>query len=293
MGWVDILGVFIVCAGVGAFIDFWIGRSGQRAVRDRLTALWYNIGSVTWSNFGRSEASFGRDLLLTAFGTFKSRKRLRFLVAVVLIGFALDAVAVFSGGWDGEYTIYEVVWNIVAAFLLSTSISFTIFIADVGQRTLPESPLFSLLYLLAAAVSQYILMFSAGIFISYVIISLQVSSFFFPSEASIEYITKEVMLRIEKTSILSPFGFLYIREGLSSTMYIAIFWSNVVSSFGHLLRFFIFIVFLLSFVSKPVKPYIERLLERIIESEKPVFTMVFAAVGAIAKGIIEFSKTIS
>src|SRR5271168_4053160 len=49
----DALETVVACGGVGALIDFWIGRTGQDRVREWLTEWWIRLSYVRWGNFGR------------------------------------------------------------------------------------------------------------------------------------------------------------------------------------------------------------------------------------------------
>jgi len=55
---------FIATAGfIGAFIDFYIGKSGQAAVRKSLEDWWLRLEYVRWGNFGRKEALFAVSVI--------------------------------------------------------------------------------------------------------------------------------------------------------------------------------------------------------------------------------------
>jgi hypothetical protein len=51
-------------------------------------------------------------------------------------------------------------------------------------------------------------------------------------------------------------------------------------------------IFILSFFLKPVQVPIMTLWARVIESDKPVFTLLFGGTAALAKAIQEISKTL-
>ena len=56
--WAEALATVAASGGVGAFIDFWIGRAGQQRVRGWLETWWLRFSYVRLSNFGREEALF-------------------------------------------------------------------------------------------------------------------------------------------------------------------------------------------------------------------------------------------
>ena len=58
----------IVIGGLGAFIDFLIGRTGQDKARNLLFQWWVRFDDVHWKNFGREEAMFAAYLIERWFG---------------------------------------------------------------------------------------------------------------------------------------------------------------------------------------------------------------------------------
>ena len=47
----DILWPIVVVGGLGAFIDFLIGRTGQQKAKDFLLKWWVRFDDVRWKNF--------------------------------------------------------------------------------------------------------------------------------------------------------------------------------------------------------------------------------------------------
>jgi hypothetical protein len=66
--WDRTLATIAVCGAVGAFIDFYIGKPGQRRVGDRLEMWWLRLSDVCWGNFGRGEALFAVQVMDRIFG---------------------------------------------------------------------------------------------------------------------------------------------------------------------------------------------------------------------------------
>jgi hypothetical protein len=62
------LSTIAACAGVGAFIDFWIGKRGDKRVRDWLETWWLRFSYVNVKNFGREEALYAIAILDSLFG---------------------------------------------------------------------------------------------------------------------------------------------------------------------------------------------------------------------------------
>jgi len=53
---------------IGAFIDFYIGKAGQRRVSDWLETWWLRLSYLRWGNFGREEARFAVQVIDRVFG---------------------------------------------------------------------------------------------------------------------------------------------------------------------------------------------------------------------------------
>jgi hypothetical protein len=79
----DILWPIILIGGLGAFIDFLIGRTGQERAKDFLLKWWVRFDDVGWKNFGREEGLFAGQLIERWFGRRIWSSR-RILVAVLL-----------------------------------------------------------------------------------------------------------------------------------------------------------------------------------------------------------------
>jgi hypothetical protein len=64
----DILWPVVVVGGLGAFIDFLIGRTGQEKAKDWLLKWWVRFDDVHLRNFGREEGRFVGELIDRWFG---------------------------------------------------------------------------------------------------------------------------------------------------------------------------------------------------------------------------------
>jgi hypothetical protein len=77
MEWLkNILWPIVIIGGLGAFIDFLIGKTGQERAKDFLLRWWVRFDDVHWKNFGREEALFAAQVIQNRFGK-------RFFVYVV------------------------------------------------------------------------------------------------------------------------------------------------------------------------------------------------------------------
>jgi hypothetical protein len=59
----DFLWPIVLVGGLGAFIDFLIGRTGQERAKDFLTDWWVRFDDVRWNNFGREEGLFAANFM--------------------------------------------------------------------------------------------------------------------------------------------------------------------------------------------------------------------------------------
>src|ERR1700758_454649 len=64
----NIASAVLVVGGLGAFIDFLIGRTGQAKAKDFLLKWWVRFDDVHWKNFGREEGLFAGRLIEKWFG---------------------------------------------------------------------------------------------------------------------------------------------------------------------------------------------------------------------------------
>jgi hypothetical protein len=58
----------VMIGGLGAFIDFLIGKAGQMRAKDFLLGWWVRFDDVRWKNFGREEGLFAGRLIDKWFG---------------------------------------------------------------------------------------------------------------------------------------------------------------------------------------------------------------------------------
>src|SRR5215469_16392153 len=64
----DVLSAIVLVGGLGAFIDFLIGKTGQARAKDFLLKWWVRFDDVSWNNFGREEGLFAGKLIERWFG---------------------------------------------------------------------------------------------------------------------------------------------------------------------------------------------------------------------------------
>ena len=84
--WSKILSSIALCGGVGAIIDFVIGKKGQKKVRDSLETFWVRLSDVNVKTFARAEAQFAAQLMENILGRFFSLRRIFVLLIIGTIG---------------------------------------------------------------------------------------------------------------------------------------------------------------------------------------------------------------
>src|SRR6267143_5547579 len=53
----------VAIGGLGAFLDFLIGKAGQEKAKNFLLEWWVRFDNVRWRNFGREEGLFAGELI--------------------------------------------------------------------------------------------------------------------------------------------------------------------------------------------------------------------------------------
>lgn len=296
MGWVDLIGVIIICTGLGAFVDFWIGKKGQQRLRKWSEDWWLRFAEVKLDNFGRREAEFCHQVLVRLFGKFWSRQRFDICYSIFMVGL----LAVFLGIWSD----LSDVWNlggIVGALVLisieySVSITITMQIAKLSSLYLPEKKIYTLISVIITLVTQYYLIIFLGI-LALIITFLMANIFLFIGhQPSAAYAKMELFQEFFDRSTYSPYTiveyFLYVEPKLE-ILYLIQTLTLMLGVVSHLGRFLVLLIFAFSFLLRPAQSIFLKITARIIESEKPIFTMVFGAIGAFVKGGSEIYKLVS
>jgi hypothetical protein len=85
----DFLWPIVAVGGLGAFIDFLIGRTRQQKAKDFLLRWWVRFDDIRWKNFGREEGLFAGRLIERWFGKRIWSVR-RLVVTVFLFFFLLE-----------------------------------------------------------------------------------------------------------------------------------------------------------------------------------------------------------
>jgi hypothetical protein len=237
------------CGGIGAFIDFWIGKRGQRRVRDWLETWWLRFSYVNLKNFGREEARFAIATMDKVLGRgFFSRKR--FVSFAILEAF--DAIrSRFDLLMQQVLTVAVIAATLITVLgfflLFSSSISLTRYASVRAIRLANRWPSLTGIAFITLLVSQYILMVAWSWFNSWD-----------PLQDNYEH------------------HFSLIPD-ISSQDATWIFTNGG--------RFALAALFVASYLLKPLHEAISLLWARVVESDKPIFTLLFGGAAAAAKAV--------
>jgi predicted outer membrane lipoprotein len=306
--WGSALTIVAAFGIVGAFIDFYIGKRGQQRVREWLETWWLRLSYVRWGNIGREEALFAVQVMDRLFGErFFSWKRIGLVILVTLACAALILTAILFEHirlhpWPAYFTVDNMAGVIVILFSLNASFSITRFAAKIVASLLERTNYLGLLGLI------FLFLFQCTLFIYWSSLTNLIRfgmSFAYPRPFNLW----EFIDNIDKVlDSLKHFISIYNTQGLildPKNVLMFLYYVNVDAGFPQIfmlhlsaftnalssfIRLSIMTIFMLSFFLKPLQNAIMTLWVRVIESDKPVFTLVFGGTAALAKAIQEIAK---
>jgi hypothetical protein len=282
----DFLWPIATIGGLGAFIDFLIGRAGQEKTRDLLLKWWVRFDDVRWRNFGREEGLFAGRLIEQWFG--KKIWSLRRIVAAValyvvfLLVAYVTSFAIIGHNVSCHYCQkYEhpIMIVIIVIFYFCMSISFVRFItflmADLCGVGKTRN---RLVFLVVLVVNYFMLIYLSPFFAGY---RESLDEIIFRGSRS------HSDLEALQYAPLTTFSIdTYLKRGEIDRT--AIF---VLACFPSLIRFILSIVFVGSFLLKPlIMGPVNLVWRRIVESDKPVFTLIFGGAAVLATAMSEVAK---
>jgi hypothetical protein len=301
----DILWPIVVAGGLGHFIDFLIGKAGQQRAKDFLTDWWVRFDDVRWKNFGREEGLFAGQLIERWFGK-KILSWRRILSAIIL--FNLFSLMGYMRGLSFSPIKGTACIDIACQFIdttvviliammfyfpfflgFSLSVSFTILITFIMARFCGSSGMRNVIIFLLMLIINYfslviwspisdVLKFFALSWIepNYNVIKIQLMLVIHTFEEAIKGLTSPgIHMYKNKIYVDNPFLFASRLLGLLIPVF----------------RFSLSIIFVGSFVIRPfVMRPVSLVWARIVESEKPVFTVIFGGAAAFATAISEAAK---
>ncbi len=287
-------------AAVGGLIDLALYKSEKEKLKALLEDWWLKFTDVKWSNFGRVEADLAIQILDRWAGPrLWSWKRWRFSVVINLGVLALVAAwVVVRGAWHGrendpfrDYTAYimssSIAYEVIAttvAFALSLSV--TRFLGMCAGRLcrtkLPNAPIFALLLVLHLFLLLY---WSAVVFtlewmpLTAVAMLAAVAQ---GSPAGLDLAKRVVHAQLEFLGRPVWTILLGLDYFETKTVTVVVAHKLAMDLVANGLRILFALVFLSSFVFRPlIQEPVSRLWYGAMNSGKPIFTMLFGAVGTI------------
>jgi len=293
----NILWPIVLVGGLGAFIDFLIGKAGQERAKNFLLKWWVRFDDIRWRSFGREEGLFAGELI----GRWCGQRiwSLRRFVAAVTTLFLLLCIGylrfvVSSSQQDylcGHCNSDDNIIAVIVFFIsFSLSISLTKFVA------------FRMAYLCGDGTVRNLLIFTLMLIVNYLIL-MMISPITEYLKYSIiaAFPFDSILLALEIFSSIPSYLLLGMTEGIRNSFHptelfeitysIDLFAFYFLSLSPSLFRFALSIIFVGSFLLRPlVMRPISLVWARIIESEKPVFTVLFGGAAAFASAISEAAK---
>ncbi len=298
------------CGGAGAFIDFYIGKVGQRRVRDWLETWWLKLSYVRWGNLGREEALFAVQVMDRLFGRrFFSARRIILVVLIISVcGILLLTLIMIAHTTlypaHHFFTVVNCGWLVLIIFSLNASFSITRFAATFVAWLLTKAPYLNLLGLISLLLIQFALLHywtpltnyvHIGIWFAFGTIDSTIRFSFWQVIDNIWQNSKTIVgqyaFKLRPLSIagqfLDPFAVGSDEGNPPVFMWHLSALTNLLPNFT---RFSIMAIFIGSFFLRPLQRPIMTLWARIIESEKPIFTLLFGGAAAFATAISEAAK---
>jgi len=308
----DILWPIAAFGFIGAFVDFVIGKNGQERVKDFFLRWWVLFNDVHWNNFARKEAEFAAWALESSFGArlfsfrriFVATLYYAFFVAAVYVLYALGGGVVFAS-FDKANVLTSVVTIIMGVVAFACAISVSLLFARIQKESCSNH------------VSRNLVVFSLSAVVNYIALLI-----WFPLTSSVKLFIWSFVFYITafgtdgvSVPVVDNFLFELTRTRLNAVTQFQLVFGNITSlvvfandtstAFSVLLQIIsplaayipiafrllisIFFVSATVVVALSVRP-VSVIWARLVESEKPVFTLLFGGAAALAASIIEVMK---
>ena len=298
------LSTIAACAGVGAFIDFWLGKKGTAVVNSALETFWYKMSYVNFSNIARSEIRFTFNIMLCLFGKrLLSWKRIFICIFVPII---LISVVILNDS-DIPEDIYVMIPIAIVSFFIG--IQFNMFILRQTVYAMDKiNDLLASVILVIGLIINYILLcvwplvvLSLKVFAQTIIyLQVKMSSLLIMQPDSIPSIIWKYVWTAAKSELQgidwSPVGQYYRIYyaiqliTMSDRTYFTISANLILDSIFPVIRIILIAIFFIILSIRPAQALILTLIDRLMSSGKPIFTVTFAAAGGLAKAFQEIEK---
>jgi hypothetical protein len=276
------------CTAVGAFIDFYIGKSGQRCIRDRLETWWLRFSYVNARNFGGEEARSAVKWMDRVVGQrfFSLRRLFAVAVAAVVALVPAAAAAIIEGRWDH----FEIAWFppnpslilfAVSLVFFSLALTITRGIAVKSANILDIAPRYNAVILLGALTAQLLLMviwiplrqilfFFAGVYYLGIGGAFEMDQSLLTAVSNVNF--SDILTSFSPNEV--PFLHMIIPNYDAS--------NHIIGIVPSISRLALAAIFLGSYL---LHGTILTLWARVVESEQPIFTLLFGGAAAVARGI--------
>lgn len=285
--WAHFLSFTAACGGCGAFVDFFIGKAGQKNVRKVVETWWIKLAELPSKYYSRAEAEFAYNFLVRYVGKLLSLQRLKavlfiFCACILIWIMVLSLDVPLFNPMDSSRPKYSFKYKLLFLFihllLLWISLSFTIFLVGKIKYIITDSALLNFFI--------YILFFTIQLFSIFLVPVLQV--------ISISYGTDYFEGRLQ-ASLFQIINFILTDINFVSRLKELL--SKTAPTFGELVRYNgllislaptaircgLMFVFLVSFMLRSFHVSILLFLQRLVESEAPIFALLGSAIGFTAK----------
>ena len=305
--WFTVVGCSAV---VGGAIDFLLGPGRRKKVRDWLELRWYGVAEVAWSNFGKQEAGAYLAVFDTIFGrSLFSKQRILLSVALAMIIALLASlvtVILFPNAYslDSHFLETSAYTIVVSAILFAISLSISRVFANMACHIIGTGIIRNVL-LFAVVTSAYYVTVELGTELTYHtrhLVSLTVADWL-TGATNFDAVLRSLQFTMEHSPrVLSSFmdEFPWKPDALVSLLSIAdpamrsLDWSTLqyllttdmmlVLSMG--LRLVFAVVFFVMFAAQGlVRGPVLLVWERVVEDDRPVFTLLFGGAAAFAKAL--------
>jgi hypothetical protein len=292
--WTDSLTTVASLCGIGAGIDFFLGRVGQQKVREFLELYWLRFSYLDWKDFGKAEALFAIGILDRLFGRrFLSPKRLVIcsVVASLLQLYSISMTYVLIRDIDLsdpahikvndlahlealiDYAplrmggIKYIVASTVVFFVsLNLALSLTRALSTVPMRS--NKLMANIFFVILVVMGQYAIFVAWRPIFETVRDGLVGGAF-----------TRGFAFAV--SAIFKGFD-IPLQFPLSSHRDLGLRANDILDAFILILRYSITAIFAISFMIRGFKRQISFVWLRVIETSTPFFTLLFGGVGTVA-----------
>lgn len=292
---------------LGVFIDFLLGRAGQARTRRLLEEWWIRFDDVRWGNFGKEEASFAVGVLDKFCGRrlFGFRRWLFasvFVTSAASVGYFV-AIVTTNGLATPKFISLDIGVIVFSAIGLAVSISLTRALSIFVSKHLPSGFWLNLIvsaigvtvtylllvywssttYIVRLVGTFCVIMIAKGNYTAAWDILSKVPGWFDGLVVQAPITPAGIIRTMKDNTILGDIDFYPRAFAVTASGYAA-----------NLLRLSISLLFFGSFIFQPlIKRPLSLLWLRIVESDKPIFTLVFGGMASIATAVSQIAKHLS